>query len=276
MYNAIYKSLAMAAVVLLAASCGDSRSDAARELCRQSESEIAAGRHYAAIELLDTLDSRYRDLTEVRRSGMAIRARAMEGIALDSIPLYDARLAAATLAVDSMRPLFEHVDGAPGIDGYYLPKGTDRRAFATTGIQGRVSDDGLFYIAASVAGRSIGLRALELRSGAETCTSADISPARVVTVRGSEAASFSPEEVDVIGRWLTSHRGQVKLVLRGRRSDISQALSARQQKEIVDCYAYAKALQEQRTASIRREKYERMLATARDQIANLTPAPDND
>ena len=166
--------------------------------------------------------------------------------------------------------------GAPGIDGYYLPKGTDRRAFATTGIQGRVSDDGLFYIAASVAGRSIGLRALELRSGAETCTSADISPARVVTVRGSEAASFSPEEVDVLGRWLTAHRGQVKLVLRGRRSDISQALSARQQKEIVDCYAYAKALQEQRTASIRREKYERMLATARDQIANLTPAPDND
>ena len=178
--------------MLFAAACGDSRSDAARELCRQSESEIAAGRHYAAIGLLDTLDSRYRDLTEVRRSGMAIRARAMEGIALDSIPLYDARLAAATLAVDSMRPLFEHVDGAPGIDGYYLPKGTDRRAFATTGIQGRVSDDGLFYIAASVAGRSIGLRALELRSGAETCTSADISPARVVTVRGSEAASFSP------------------------------------------------------------------------------------
>lgn len=266
----------MAAVVLFAAACGDSRSDAARELCRQSESEIAAGRHYAAIGLLDTLDSRYRDLTEVRRSGMAIRARAMEGIALDSIPLYDARLAAATLAVDSMRPLFEHVDGAPGIDGYYLPKGTDRRAFATTGIQGRVSDDGLFYIAASVAGRSIGLRARELRSGAETCTSADISPARVVTVRGSEAASFSPEEVDVLGRWLTAHRGQVKLVLRGRRSDISQALSARQQKEIVDCYAYAKALQEQRTASIRREKYERMLATARDQIANLTPAPDND
>ena len=82
--------------------------------------------------------------------------------------------------------------------------------------------------------------------------------------------------MDVIGRWLTAHRGQVKLVLRGRRSDISQALSARQQKEIVDCYAYAKALQEQRTASIRREKYERMLATARDQIANLTPAPDND
>ena len=145
MYNAICKSLAMAAVVLFAAACGDSRSDAARELCRQSESEIAAGRHYAAIGLLDTLDSRYRDLTEVRRSGMAIRARAMEGIALDSIPLYDARLAAATLAVDSMRPLFEHVDGAPGIDGYYLPKGTDRRAFATTGIQGRVSDDGLFY-----------------------------------------------------------------------------------------------------------------------------------
>ena len=134
----------------------------------------------------------------------------------------------------------------------------------------------MLFRSASVAGRSIGLRALELRSGAETCTSADISPARVVTVRGSEAASFSPEEVDVLGRWLTAHRGQVKLVLRGRRSDISQALSARQQKEIVDCYAYAKALQEQRTASIRREKYERMLATARDQIANLTPAPDND
>lgn len=117
MYNAICKSLAMAAVVLFAAACGDSRSDAARELCRQSESEIAAGRHYAAIGLLDTLDSRYRDLTEVRRSGMAIRARAMEGIALDSIPLYDARLAAATLAVDSMCEIYNLGVGNVSISG---------------------------------------------------------------------------------------------------------------------------------------------------------------
>lgn len=275
MYCAINKAIIPLLALVLLCSCSDSEKDSALELYTKSENAIGEHRLPAALELLDTLDARYPKQVTIRRDAMRLRAKIMEGIAMDSIGAADAALAEATLRVQEWAPKFRHVDSSVGLEGYFLPKGVDEKVMMKSGIQARVSDKGFFYIVANVQGKSIGLKAIELLSGADRVTSAEISPARIIKVEGSESASFNPEELEAIGPWLETHAAPSMLILAGTKGDVKVKLTASQGAELKDCYNYSMALQAQRRASIRREKFERMLATARDQLANL-PVPQQD
>jgi len=274
MLNAINKTL-IASVVAAAcslAACSDKELDGAMALYQAAETGIGEARYSEALATLDTLNARYPEQTQVRRDALRLRALAMQGLALDSISSGSEALAAATIDREARDPEFRHVDSSVGLEGYFLPKGVDEKVMIGTCIQPRVSDKGFFYIVANVQGRSIGLRAIEFVDGAESASSADISPAIIILVEGSESASFNPEELEGIGEWLLAHPGASKIVLKGSKSNASVKLDPKMRSQLVKCYEYSRALQAQRLASLKREKYERMLATARDQLANL-PAP---
>lgn len=260
------------ALTLIVAACGDGAKDEAMKLYDQSAKEIENRNFAGALVLLDTLNSRYPDQTAVRRDGLRLRAMAMEGIATDSISSADRALAEATLRLEAVAPKFRHVDSSVGLEGYFLPVGVSEEFMSATAIQPRVTDKGYFYIVANVQGKAIGLRSISLVDGADTMTSADIQPSRVINVEGSEIASFNPEEVDGLAPWLERHPSASKIVLRGSKGDATIKLTDKLRGQILECYEYSSALQADRLAKIRREKYERMLATARDQLANL-PLP---
>lgn len=273
MLNATIKSLAASVLAVLAlASCGDKDKAGASELFAQSQAEITAGNYAGAMTLLDTLNSRYPGQTEIRRQALRLRAEAMQGVAQDSIASSSRSLAEATLAVELWAPKFEHVASSVGLDGYYLPKGTSDQIMTKTCIQARVSEKGFFYIVANVQGKAIGLSSLEFENGAERIASSAISHARVVSVEGSETASFNPEDLQGVGQWLKAHPGVSKVMLRGSKGSVTVKIDGKLRAELTDCYDYSTALQAQRLASIKREKFERMLATARDQMANMQPA----
>lgn len=274
MYNAISKYAVAIALSLAFAACADKDKEGAMELYTHSEAAVQAENYDGALALLDTLNARYPKQTDIRRDAMRLRALAMEGIARRNIGTADAELAAATLNVQEWAPKFRHVDSSVGLEGYFLPKGVDEKVMTASGIQARVSDKGFFYIVANVQGRSIGLKSIELIAGADRVSSAEISPARIIKVEGSESASFNPEELEAIGPWLTAHPHPSMLVLVGSKGSVNVKLSARQADELLDCYHYSEALQAQRKASINREKYERMLATSRDQLANMPAKTD--
>lgn len=273
MFNAINKMVSCTALaaVLMCAGCSDKEAAAAGDLLSRSEAAVAEHRYADAVELLDTLNARYSKQTDVRRQALRIRAAAMEGIALDSISAGDRALAEATLTLEAIRPRFRHVESNVGLEGYFLPKGISEKTMGVTSIQGRVTDKGYFYIVANVQNRSIGLRSLRLVAGGESVESEPVSASRVVKVGSSETVSFSPEDVAAIGPWLEQHQAD-KAVLVGAKGKADIKLNAKMRAELLDCYKFACALQAQRLASIHREKYERMLATARDQLANLAPA----
>lgn len=272
MCKGINKLLATIAVSVMLASCGDSAKDEAVKLYEQSAKEIENHNYAGALVLLDTLNSRYPDQTAVRRDGLRLRAMAMEGVAADSISSADKALAEATLRLEAIAPKFRHVDSTVGLEGYFLPVGVSEEIMNTNAIQPRVTDKGYFYIVANIQGKAIGLRAISLVDGADDMTSAEIAPSRVINVEGSEIASFSPEEVDGLAPWLERHPSASKVVLRGSKSDVTIKLTDKLRQQILECYEYSSALQADRLAKIRREKYERMLVTARDQLANL-PLP---
>lgn len=276
MYNAINK-IALAAILgasLALGACSDKDRKGAEELVAQSSEAIAARNFSGAMVLLDTLNSRYPKQVEVRRQALRLRAQAMEGMAQDSIAAGDAALAQAQLAVDGLKGAFRHVDSSVGLEGYYLPEGTSDKVMTATGIQGRVSDQGHFYIVANVQGKAIGLSAIDFRDGAESIGSAAISPARVVRVEGCESASFNPEDLQGVGQWLVAHPGASKVVLCGSHGNTEIKLDKKLYQELTDCYNYGSALQTLYVAKVKREKYERMLSTARDQLANF-PVENN-
>lgn len=273
MCRGINKLLIIGGLLFAVASCGDGAKDEALKLYEQSAKEIENHNYAGALVLLDTLNSRYAVQTAVRRDGLRLRAMAMEGIAADSISSADRALAEATLRLEAIAPKFRHVDSSVGLEGYFLPVGVSEEMLNANAIQPRVTDKGYFYIVANVQGKVIGLRAISLVDGADDMTSAEISQGRVINVEGSEIASFSPEEVDGLAPWLERHPGASKVVLRGSKGDVSFKLTDKLRAQILECYEYSSALQADRLAKIRREKYERMLATARDQLANL-PLPD--
>lgn len=276
MFNAINKTLTAAALLLIAAACGNADRDGAAALLEESRSAIGNRDFAKAIELLDTINTRYRAQTEIRREALQVRAEAMEGIAIDSIAAGDHALAEATLRVQNLEGGFKHIDSNVGLDGYYLPKDATDKVMTATGIQPRVSDDGHFYIVANVQGRSIGLRAIRFMDGGEACESSSISPSRVLKVEGSEIASFTPEDLEGVGAWLESHNGAGKCVLLGAKGKIDVKVTSQLRKQLAACAAYSAALQAKRLALVHREKYERMLAAARDQLANLQQIPAQD
>ena len=274
MFNAINKTLCAAVLLVGLAACGNADRDGAAALLEESRAAVGQRDFAKAIELLDTINSRYRAQTEVRREALQVRAEAMEGLAIDSITAGDQALAEATLRVQNLEGSFRHIDSNVGLDGYYLPKTASDKVMTATGIQGRVSDDGHFYIVANVQGRSIGLRAVRFADGGETAESAAVAPSRILKVESSEIASFTPEDLEGVGTWLVAHDGAAKCQLIGAKGKVDVKMTSALRKELALCAAYSEALQAKRLALVHREKYERMLAAARDQLANLQQVPE--
>lgn len=272
MWNAVNKSLAIVLIAAAVCACTNPDAESAAELYTQAQTDIDGARYTRALEVLDTLNARYPDQTGVRRDALRLRALAMQGIAQDSLSKATETLAQATLTREEWQPRFRHVDSSVGLEGYFLPAGTSEKMMTTTGLQGRVSDKGFFYIVANVQGKAIGLQRIEFADGAESTSSEAISPSRIIRVEGSESASFNPEDLEGIGLWLQSHPKASKIVFKGTKGTASAKLTDALRRELTDCYNFSLALQAQRQASLRCEKYERMLATARDQLANL-PSP---
>lgn len=273
--NKIAATLSLAALLLTGASCSDGDARGAQELLSQGSAAVESRDFAGAIVILDTLNARYPQRSGERRQGLLLRATAMEGLALDSIAAGDAILAAASMEAEQLQPLFRHMAGAAGLEGYWLPADAKDNIMGATAVQGRVSDDGYFYVVANIQGRRIAVRTLELIQGADRVSTLPVSPARVAAVEGSETVSFSPEDVASLGPWLESHPNADKCRLAGEKGNVDIKLSAAARKELTQCFLYSRALQNRRLAAVHREKYERMLATARDQIANLTPATDD-
>lgn len=264
-----------AAALTLATACGDKNRDAANELLNRSETAIEAGDYTAAIQWLDTLNARHADQIEIRRLGLALRARAMEGIALDSIQVVDRQLAESTLAVDNLAPQFRHIPApAAGMDGYWLPKDTPANMMTATGLRARVNEDGYLQLDVNLQNKRIGLNGIRLSSGGSTWESGTVSEAGLVSVGGNESITLRQELLPGFGDWLKAHAGTVKVTYCGPRGTASSTLTAAQRASLIKAVDYAWALQGKRSAQIRREKFERMLVTARDQIANLTPAQE--
>lgn len=255
-------------------SCGGGERSAAEELCQKAESEVSSGDFSAAVATLDTLDARYPSQVEVRRSAMKFRAMAVEGLTLKRIQVVDDSLALLKSELDGYQNSFAYVEN-PGknLGGNYIAK--DLKQSKTTGatsVTPRINDDGYMTVSVRVDGRKTGIRSIAFGGKSERAESQSIGADRSVTVEGSEMAVMQQEEVAALFDALASMTDADRFYIVGASKTVDGRLTAKEREAMVMTWDYARTMQAYRQALIEREKLERRLKVARDQIANLAAA----
>lgn len=271
-------TLAAAGLLTLGAavsSCGGGERSAAEELCQKAESEVSSGDFSAAVATLDTLDARYPSQVEVRRSAMKFRAMAVEGLTLKRIQVVDDSLALLKSELDGYQNSFVYVEN-PGknLGGNYIAK--DLKQSKTTGatsVTPRINDDGYMTVSVRVDGRKIGIRSIAFGGKSGRAESQSLGADRSVTVEGSEMAVMQQEEVAALFDALASMTDADRFYIVGASKTVDGRLTDKERESMVMTWDYARTMQAYRQALIEREKLERRLKVARDQIANLAAAP---
>lgn len=274
MYNAASKLtiVALVAAAMLAGCKSEQarRAERAEALRLEAETLAANGDYEQSLALLDSLDSAYREQTDVRRSAMTTRAKAIERHSMRQIGRADSVLAAAQLCADSLAAFFVRVDGPRGLEGHYVERGIKGRdVTASTGIEPRVDEQGYLCIAAVVRGRSIGLNSLSVTTASGTLRVEPAGAGRAISSEGSELTSFRQEEVaDIMQALEAAGDGPVAMQLTGSKGTADISLSPAMRTALVRSWQYAMARQRLRSALIERERLERMLRTARNHLAD--------
>lgn len=272
--NNKFITLAAAGLLTLGAavsSCGGGERSAAEELCQKAESEVSSGDFTSAVATLDTLDARYPSQVEVRRSAMKFRAMAVEGLTLKRIQVVDDSLALLKSELDGYQNSFVYVEN-PGknLGGNYIAK--DLKQSKTTGatsVTPRINDDGYMTVSVRVDGRKIGIRSIAFGGKSGRAESQSLGADRSVTVEGSEMAVMQQEEVAALFDALASMTDADRFYIVGASKTVDGRLTDKEREAMVMTWDYARTMQAYRQALIEREKLERRLKVARDQIANL-------
>lgn len=259
--------IALAAIPTLCSCSSDSRSEEAANLLEQASQASAQKDYTRAFNLLDSLDTAYRDCLEQRRQGTRLRTEALRDMTLDSIAINDRMLTALQSAVDSLQDKFNHVDVA-GTKGYEVYNATkDKWDMNKTGIQARLDEDAYFFIAVNCQGQTIGLNAIEAcgqtaRSGSH------------IAVENSEIMNVNQPDAKDLMEALIKAPAPVKVTLSGSKGTKSVTLDAAALEAFKATWQYAQARQNLRTTLIRRERLERQLSRLRDTLANLPTAAE--
>lgn len=280
MYNAFSTPLALAACALLLAACAKQDPDklAADDLVGRIEIELQASRPISAMALMDSVDKLYPSQIEARRKVTAMRPKAIEMASIEQIAKADSIIAATQLQLAELEPRMKHIDGGD-LDGYYVADGAGKGAFMNaTGIQARVNDDNFtFYIVAQTRGKKIGINQIALNTATGEMLSQQLpaGSARVVEIEGSELATFLAEEVADLGAWTADNAADIKgAMIYGAKGSQRVALTPDQARAIAAAWQYSSAKMRHTNALMLREKLDRQLQVARDQIANTALSID--
>lgn len=274
MFNAANKTIAALMIAAALVSCGENNKEKAQALLDEASSLVERGDYGAAIEVIDTLDTRYAKEIDVRKQGLLCRARAVEGLAKDSIIAADDMLTHSIEQMEAREKDFEHIELPNGLDGYFIAKSIyEKNAMNKTGIQPRVEDsEGYFQLAVNIHGRKIGFERVSVNNGGNVVTTVAVNPGRLVTVEGSELVVLTQEEATPLVEALKANPGIDEYKLCGAKNSITVKLMSKMRDAIINSYDYAMSIQANRLAQIKREKFERQLQMARDQIANNLPS----
>ena len=263
--KAIPAILALAGSVLSACSDGDK--DKAQSLYDEASTAAGSGEYAKAIKLLDSIDRAYPSQVDLRRSGMHIRAKAIEGQTLEELQTTDSLIAVTTSASEAMKNVVTFVNNP--VEGYYVANSQKETAVESNeGLHARISPDGVFYIISSAKAGTLST-GVELSSGSEHATSASVAHdgERNDRSRGSEIITFTQIECDTLGHFALNHSGEPLTLTFVGGKNRSITMPAAQAQALADVYAAANIFRSLRLLQIKKNKLEQQLTIARSQQA---------
>lgn len=268
-----YITFAVVAITLSSCSSGGFFGPSpAEELSAKIDTLINTGQYQEALQYIDTLNTRYPKEVELRKASMLSRARAMEGVINDSIPIVDAQIERTQQELDSLKPYFTAVND-PGLPGYIVDKAVRNvNLLSGNNLQPRLGDAlSSWTLVVNVKGhKNITGLSIEI-DGRRASSSASNAESRRVKGSSGEMFSFTTAEVDPIAEAIAgSVVSPAVLYIETSTGAVSIKLSEPMVTAIWRTYIFSKLREEHRLALVRRELLERKLAVARNQVENLS------
>ena len=217
MFSATKILTATAISFVLFASCGqsDTGEAEARKLLTEAQAALENGDAKLSLSLLDSLDSRFAKYVSVRRDGINLRARAQERYFQRELEMADSLAAVLAVRVDSIKNTRLRWVNEP-MEGYYIAEGSE---LPPTGVEGRLTPEGEFFMVSSLQGHPISHTAISLTDGAgKSARSADVAYDGEANRRsgGNERIYFAGEGIDTIGHFaFENRRGPLTLTFEG-------------------------------------------------------------
>lgn len=269
-------------LALIAAGCSSGKTEEKSEgmkLFDEAKTAVEAGDADRCIELLDSLDRHHSADTEAARNSIMLRPKAIELQSLRQIAINDSVIKAEQARVDSILPLMKKIS-LRAVDGYWVDKASYNPDFMnSTGISGRVSEIGEFYIVSCVNGGSPNYSSVTIENGNDKVTSETVAAgnARNYSHGGARIISFTPAESDSLGRFVVDNRSAKSLTVRfNGKGNRTVKLTQKEINGIATAYLFAKAVNLQRTATINAERLQKRLELARQQQISTTQSTQND
>jgi len=259
----IYFSLGLCGLL---SSCSSGNNEAAK-LLAESQAMMEHGNYDTVLLLLDSIDSAYPEVVDIRRKAMELRPRAIEQITIRELSLTDSLLAVQTIYGDSLSDRLIRIDNP--LEPYFVAKSEQRVVpSATAGLHSRVAPDGMFYMIATTL-NPVKTTSITLSSGNE-CASTNkiaIDGERNIHTVSHDALTLISAECDTLARFIVNHVGDpITLTFNGNGSYV-MSLPDSQIRSVIDTYKTAQALTECKRLQINKNRLERQLAVARSQIA---------
>lgn len=270
----------LAGFMLLAGCSGNKEAAPEAQALLDGATEAFEARDFSrATVLLDSLQKTYPGEISLQRSAMSLRPRVIEGATLLQISTNDSLMALSRLSAEQLRPSLVWVKTPRMIEGYWVSRQANNPDFFnTTGIQGRVSEIGEFYIVSSMNPSSLRHTSVSLSDGRSSVSTPEVPYDGESNYRidGSEVITFSPAQSDTIGQFASTHAdAPLTLTFRGKGTKAVKLTKA-QVKALADAWAYSRATVTARDLDAERRRLEATLQVARNQIARTAPGLKTD
>lgn len=266
------KFFLLPAMALLASCSGEKTAPEAQGLLDEAQQAFESADYSRAVLLLDSLQKNHPGEIALQRQGMALRPRVIEQATLKQISTNDSLMALDRISSEQLKPKLKWIKTPRMLEGYWVAsQGYNPGFMNSTGIQGRVSEIGEFYIVSS-ATPAIGHTSLSLSDGKASASTPAVPYDGESNYRigGGEVITFSPAQSDTIGKFAYS-RSDIPLTLSfNGKSTKKMKLTPAQVRAISDTWAYALTITRARQLAAERQRLEATLQVARSQIAKTT------
>lgn len=266
MYNATCKII-IASILLSLIGCANNH-DLAQNLYNEAASAIESKNYDKAICLIDSINTSYKEQTQVRRNALHLLAKATEGKTLREIEQNDSLITILQVEYNSMTPVFMEINDPKLVEGYIIAKKANRPILEESGLQARITPNGEFYVISSHIG-NIKHTSVSLICGKEQATSATVKYDGDKNYRSAntEMITFLMNECDTLGAFMQKHIGQhVSLRFNGNKSK-TYKMNATDIEAFGLTYKYATIIAKLKSSLRRKEMLDQKLLLARDQIA---------
>lgn len=256
---------------LLLSACGSgdnnkTQRDSAMEMDSMIHVAMDATEYSKAVALIDSFSVAFPLQTDLRRSHIATRAKAVEGITIQGIPALDASIAQLQAAIAEQEKDFVSVKTSATLPPYLVYRESTGTVDGQRRMQARVNtgDDATYspWTLAVGTGSLSGVNSLEVSTVQGAKYTID------VPVSEYTQSSVPMENVQALAQQLAGGDAISSVTAYGKNGNTTIKVSTGDSRGIAAAWKLCADRDSLRNALIAREKAERMLQLSRDKAAN--------